>query len=220
MLSYANIHALNLAYDFPWFRRWLNASEATICDGHGLRLAGYLVGAQIEHRNTPPDFVELVCQVASKEGIRLYMLGGRPGVAEKAATKMQERYPDLKISFHHGYFDKCGDSAETKAVIDQVNAFRTDILFVGFGMPAQEKWIAENRAHIDAAMFMPVGAMFDYLSGARRRAPRWMTDHGLEWLGRLSIEPGRLWRRYILGIPLFFWRLALHHFLKLPLPEE
>jgi N-acetylglucosaminyldiphosphoundecaprenol N-acetyl-beta-D-mannosaminyltransferase len=67
-------------------------------------------------------------------------------------------------------------------------------------------------------VLFPAGALFDYLSGSLPRAPRWMTDHGLEWLGRLAVEPRRLWRRYLIGIPLFYWRILLHHLFSVPLP--
>jgi N-acetylglucosaminyldiphosphoundecaprenol N-acetyl-beta-D-mannosaminyltransferase len=80
---------------------------------------------------------------------------------------------------------------------------------VGFGMPAQEKWILENWNSLNVHIVFPVGAFFDYLAGDVVRAPRWMTDHGLEWLGRLLIEPRRLWKRYVIGNPLFIWRVLL-----------
>jgi N-acetylglucosaminyldiphosphoundecaprenol N-acetyl-beta-D-mannosaminyltransferase len=76
-------------------------------------------------------------------------------------------------------------------------------------MPLQEKWIMENFDRLDVKVVMPVGAAFDYVSGNVRRAPHWMTDHGLEWLGRMLIEPKRLWRRYVIGNPLFLWRILL-----------
>jgi N-acetylglucosaminyldiphosphoundecaprenol N-acetyl-beta-D-mannosaminyltransferase len=86
-------------------------------------------------------------------------------------------------------------------------------------MPAQEKWIFENWEDLDIKVALPVGALFDYLSGEVYRAPNWMTDNGLEWFGRLLFEPGRLWRRYLIGNPLFIWRVFVHHVLKLPLPK-
>jgi N-acetylglucosaminyldiphosphoundecaprenol N-acetyl-beta-D-mannosaminyltransferase len=104
---------------------------------------------------------------------------------------------------------------ENREVVARINRAVPDILLVGFGMPLQEKWIAENRAGLDASVIMTVGAAFDYLAGEVRRAPRWATTRGLEWLGRLLVEPHRLWRRYLIGNPLFFWRVFLQK-LKLP----
>ena len=85
-------------------------------------------------------------------------------------------------------------------------------------MPLQEMWIEENIHVLNVNVIMPVGALFDYVSGEIPRPPKWMTEHGLEWLGRLLVEPGRLWQRYIIGNPLFFWRVFLYEILRVPLP--
>ena len=112
----------------------------------------------------------------------------------------------------HGYFNKAFDNLENDRVVNNINDVRPNILFVGFGMPMQERWIMENRDRLDVNVIMPVGAMFDYLAGTVPRAPKWMTDHGLEWLGRLIIEPRRLWKRYLIGNPFFLWRVLKQKF--------
>ncbi len=86
-------------------------------------------------------------------------------------------------------------------------------------MPLQEQWILENFNDLQVNIIMPVGAMFDYVAGDVVRAPQWMTDHGFEWLGRLIIEPRRLWKRYIVGNPLFLWRIFIHEILGKPLSK-
>jgi N-acetylglucosaminyldiphosphoundecaprenol N-acetyl-beta-D-mannosaminyltransferase len=117
--------------------------------------------------------------------------------------------PGLEIAgIQHGYFDKTAGSSENEAVVALINQVKPDILVIGFGMPLQERWLLENWDRLDAKVAIPIGAGFDYLAGVTPRAPRWMTDHGLEWLGRLIIEPRRLWKRYIIGNPLFFYRLV------------
>jgi N-acetylglucosaminyldiphosphoundecaprenol N-acetyl-beta-D-mannosaminyltransferase len=129
-------------------------------------------------------------------------------VAEKAATRLKERFPDLDIAgAHHGYFDKTAGSLKNEAVIQEINAVRPNILIVGFGMPLQERWLMENWNCIEANVAIVAGAVFDYVSGELHRGPRWLTDHGLEWLARLIIEPRRLWRRYLIGNPLFLARV-------------
>jgi N-acetylglucosaminyldiphosphoundecaprenol N-acetyl-beta-D-mannosaminyltransferase len=87
-------------------------------------------------------------------------------------------------------------------------------------MPMQERWIMENWNDLQVNIVMPVGALFDYLAGELPRAPRWMTEHGLEWLGRLIIEPGRLWKRYLVGNPLFLWRVFIHELLGIPIQHK
>jgi N-acetylglucosaminyldiphosphoundecaprenol N-acetyl-beta-D-mannosaminyltransferase len=101
---------------------------------------------------------------------------------------------------------------ENESVIAIINRLRPNILIVGFGMPLQERWLMENWDRIHANIGLTGGAVFDYISGNVPRAPRWMTDHGFEWLGRLLVEPSRLWRRYLIGNPLFIWRIMKQRF--------
>jgi N-acetylglucosaminyldiphosphoundecaprenol N-acetyl-beta-D-mannosaminyltransferase len=130
-------------------------------------------------------------------------------VAEKAAAVLQAQVPTLRVvGTHHGYFEKSPGHPDNDAVVQAINAARPDMLIVAFGMPTQEQWLHENWARLEAGAALTVGAAFDYLAGEVQRGPRWMTDHGLEWLSRLVVEPRRLWRRYLLGNPLFLWRVV------------
>jgi N-acetylglucosaminyldiphosphoundecaprenol N-acetyl-beta-D-mannosaminyltransferase len=92
-------------------------------------------------------------------------------------------------------------------VIQAINKAQPDVLLVGFGQPLQELWLDEHWDAVNVQAAIAVGALFSYVAGDVRRAPRWMTDHGLEWLGRLLIEPRRLWQRYLIGLPVFFARV-------------
>ena len=204
----ANVHAFNLCCQEDWLRAYYNAADLVRLDGAGVRLGCRILGHDPPPRMTWADFAWDLAAYAEPSGLTLFLLGARPGVAEKAAAQLKTRFPDLRVvGTHHGYFDKIPGCAENKAVIEQINAVGPDILIVGFGMPLQERWLMENWERIDAHVALTGGAVFDYISGELRRAPRWMTDHGLEWLGRLIIEPGRLWRRYLIGNPLFILRV-------------
>ena len=219
MISYVNTYAVNLSYTLPWFREFLNQSYLTFCDGFGIKLAAKLTGQQLSYRFTPQDFIDYVCEDAVRNNWRIFFLGAKPGVAQLAAKTLIDKHPGLKIETYHGYFCKAFDSVENLEVIERINVFQPHILAVGFGMPLQEQWILENLNSLNAKIAFPVGALFDYISGQVLRGPRWMTDHGLEWLSRLAMEPRRLWKRYIIGNPLFIWRVFAHHFLGFPLPE-
>ena len=219
IVSYVNIHTLNIAYTTPWFRNFLNRSYLTFCDGYGVKLAARMTGQILPDRFTPPDFMESVCEVVRSHNWRVFFLGAKPGVAQRAADKLAMRLPGLQIQTHHGYFDKAVDCLENRQVREQINQFQPHVLVVGFGMPMQEKWILENISSLHINIAFPVGALFDYLSDSIPRGPRWITDHGFEWLSRLIIEPRRLWKRYLIGNPLFFWRIFIHHILGYPLPE-
>lgn len=216
-----NAHSYNLAYCHPWLRRFMNQADVIRLDGAGVRLAVRLLGYATAPRMTWADFAWQLAAFAEPRGFTFFFLGGRPGVAEKAAARLRERHPDLQIGgTHHGYFDKTPGSPENEAVVRAINAVKPNILIVGFGMPIQERWLMENWDRIDANVALTAGAMFDYVSGELRRGPRWMTDHGLEWLARLIIEPRRLWKRYLIGNPLFLWRVLKQRFGLLRLPED
>jgi N-acetylglucosaminyldiphosphoundecaprenol N-acetyl-beta-D-mannosaminyltransferase len=176
-------------------------------------LAARLLGRRIPERITYADWAWRLAAFAEAEGLSLFLLGARPGVAEKAAEKLLKRHPDLGISgVEHGYFDHEPGSRENEAVLLGVNAARPDILIVGLGMPLQERWLMENRHRIDAGVALTGGAVFDYVSGGLRRGPRLLTDNGFEWLARLLVEPRRLWRRYLIGNPLFLLRVLGQRF--------
>ncbi len=210
IVSNVNIQAMNIAGAQPWFREFLNRSELVFCDGFGVSLASVILGQSWIRRNTPPDWMEVMMPAAVRDHLSLYFLGTRCDVIENAAQVYRARFPGLRIvGCHDGYFDKSAASPANVALVEEINRLHPDILVVGLGMPLQEQWILENWEHLEVKVAVPVGAMFDFIAGETLRAPRWVTDHGLEWLSRLFIEPRRLWRRYIVGIPLFFWRVAL-----------
>jgi N-acetylglucosaminyldiphosphoundecaprenol N-acetyl-beta-D-mannosaminyltransferase len=213
IVSNVNVQALNIAFKNNWFRDFLNQSDIVFCDGFGVKVAAKILGYDIHERITYADWTWDLAELCERNNYSLYFLGGKQQVPELVAQNLKKRFHSLKvIGTHHGFFNKTPGHPENEAVIQSINALKPDILLVGFGMPLQEKWIMENFDRLDVKVFLPVGAAFDYVSGNVRRAPRWMTDHGLEWLGRLIIEPRRLWKRYIIGIPVFFYRVLLQKF--------
>jgi N-acetylglucosaminyldiphosphoundecaprenol N-acetyl-beta-D-mannosaminyltransferase len=208
-----NANCLNLLYDDAALREFFRNADLVFCDGSGVMLAARLLGRRIPERITYADWAWRLAAFAEAEGLSLFLLGARPGVAEKAAEKLLKRHPDLGISgVEHGYFDHEPGSRENEAVLLGVNAARPDILIVGLGMPLQERWLMENRHRIDAGVALTGGAVFDYVSGGLRRGPRLLTDNGFEWLARLLVEPRRLWRRYLIGNPLFLLRVLGQRF--------
>ena len=200
----ANAHCLNLCYEDPKLRDFLNGAEVVFCDGVGVMLAARILGRRLPARITYADWIWQLAAFVESEGFSFYFLGARPGVAQAAARRLKERYPGLEIvGVHHGYFDR----SENEAVVEEINAAAPDILLVGLGMPLQEHWLMENWHRLDAGVALAGGAVFDYASGRLRRGSHLLTGAGLEWLARLLIEPRRLWRRYLIGNPLFLLRV-------------
>jgi N-acetylglucosaminyldiphosphoundecaprenol N-acetyl-beta-D-mannosaminyltransferase len=156
------------------------------------------------------DLFPRLCEAASQAGLSIYLLGARPGIAEAAANKMRERYPGLHIAgARDGYFSP----EEEAGVVAGINASGAAILLVAFGVPRQELWIERWRTDLQPRVCLGVGGLFDFYSGRIARAPVWMREIGLEWVWRLLQEPKRMWRRYIIGNPLFLsrvWRQTRH----------
>jgi N-acetylglucosaminyldiphosphoundecaprenol N-acetyl-beta-D-mannosaminyltransferase len=203
-----NAHCLNLCYKDSALRDSLNGADVVFCDGVGVMLAARMLGGRIPARITYAAWIWRLAGFAAAEGFSFYFLGARPGVAQEAATRLRERYPSLRIvGVRHGYFDHSAGSAENEAVLEEINSTAPDILLVGLGMPLQERWLTQNRHRLDARVALTGGGVFDYASRRVPRGPPILTERGFEWLARLLNEPRRLWRRYLLGNPLFLLRV-------------
>jgi len=206
-MLYVNVHCMNVRARDDRYASILEAADVVYCDGTGVRLGARLAGIPIPARMTGADWIHDLCRFAIARGLSLYFLGGEPGVAAEAARRLQELYPGLTIrGVASGY-------GEADPSIAEVNSSKPDILLVGMGTPTQEKWIASHRDELDVPVVWAVGALFDFMSGRIPRGPRWMTEHDLEWLCRLAAEPRKLWRRYLIGNPLFVWRVVKTYWL-------
>ena len=209
LILHANAHGLNLCYRDRQLREFFNSASVVFCDGAGVVLAARILGARMQPRITYADWAWRLGQLCESQGLKLFLIGARPGVAEKAGERLRARSPGLKLAgVQHGYFDRTPGSAENEAVIEKINSSGADIVLVGFGMPLQERWLMDNWYRIDARVALTGGAVFDYVSGELKRGPKVLTRFGFEWLARLLIEPTRLWRRYLIGNPVFLARVV------------
>jgi N-acetylglucosaminyldiphosphoundecaprenol N-acetyl-beta-D-mannosaminyltransferase len=207
VVANVNVRGMNFCCSIPWYRRFINHADLVFCDGVGVLLGAKLNGYNVCncHRMTCPDYIESLAKACEQQAVSLFLLAGNPGVTDRAIAKLQAIAPNLRVQGHHGYFTKTG--AENDAVIEQINQFKPDILYVGFGMPLQERWIVDNYDRINTHVFLPLGACLDFYTGSVYRGPRWLTDLGFEWFTRLVTKPNRLWQRYLLGNPLFLARV-------------
>jgi N-acetylglucosaminyldiphosphoundecaprenol N-acetyl-beta-D-mannosaminyltransferase len=205
-VMYVNAHVLNQSTDRDDLRRALQGADLVYCDGYGVRVAARALETEVPHRMTGADWIWALAALCQAEGRSLYLLGSEPGVAREAAARLEKWYPGLRVAgAHHGYFDL--DSPHDARVIETINAAAPDIVLVGMGSPKQELWVDRHAPELDARVVWTVGALFDYVSGRVPRAPHWLADNGLEWIFRLGIEPRRMWRRYLLGNPVFISRV-------------
>jgi N-acetylglucosaminyldiphosphoundecaprenol N-acetyl-beta-D-mannosaminyltransferase len=165
-------------------------------DGIGLVLAGRLLGARLPGRARGRELVVRLAESAARRGAPVYLLGAREGVAERAAELLRHAIRGLRAAAYAGSADDDEDG------VSHVAACAPVVLFVAYGMPKQERWIARNLARLPSVrVAVGVGGAFDYLAGTARLPPRWVARVGLEWLWRLANEPWR-WRRQLV-LPLF-----------------
>jgi len=180
-----------------------NTSGMTLPDGMPLVWAGKKAGFDRMDRVCGPDLIERVMAEAEQRGWSQYFYGGADGVAEKLRDTFTARHPGLKVAGVYSPPYRALMAEEDDEIVARLNEANPDIIWVGLGAPKQERWMAEHRDRLDAAILIGVGAAFDFHTGRLDRAPDWMQRAGLEWSYRLYKEPRRLWRRYVLGIPRF-----------------
>lgn len=197
VIAHHNLHSVFLFHRDPKMRAFYSKADVIPIDGMPLVYWGRLMGKPLEpeHRITYVDWVRPLMAEAKRQGWRVFYLGGKPGVAERAAERLRSEFPGLSLQTHHGYFDVTGK--ENGDILDKINAYRPHVLMVGMGMPRQEHWVLDNLERLRVNAILTAGACFDYVAGAIPTPPRWMGRLGLEWAYRLFSEPRRLWRRYL-----------------------
>ena len=188
MVAFANAHSLNVASRDERVRTILRKS-IILNDGIGADIASLMLfGKAFPQNLNGTDFVPHYLQ-NTRHRYRIFLLGSRPGVAERAGQHLSRRFPQHQIvGFHHGYFAK----NDTANIIAMIKASNADIVLVGMGIPQQELWLASNLGATGARLGFAVGALFAFVTGDARRAPAWMRSMRMEWLHRLTQEPLRL----------------------------
>lgn len=210
-ISFINVDCVNKSCRDEEYREILCRSSLRLADGIGLRIAGKILGAEIRQNVNGTDLFPLLCAQMEERNLSIFLLGGRPGVAESVAAWMGERFPGLRIAgVRDGYFRQ----EDETLVRETINRSEADILLVAMGAPLQEKWIARNRSSLRVRAALGVGGLFDFYSGRISRAPQWLRELGLEWTWRLLQEPGRMWRRYLVGNVVFLLRILWSKFTR------
>jgi N-acetylglucosaminyldiphosphoundecaprenol N-acetyl-beta-D-mannosaminyltransferase len=205
-IAFINADCLNKAWSDKIYRETLHNMSAVYLDGIGVKLAGRMRGIDIVDNVNGTDLFPQLCEQMARRGLSLYLLGGKKGVAHLCADNMQAKFPGLQIAgVQHGYFNE----SERNAVIADINNSGADVLVVAFGAPLQEQWIKYHEQQLAPSVRIGVGGCLDFYSGRISRSPKWMRQIGMEWVWRLLQEPGRMWKRYILGNPLFLFRAWL-----------
>lgn len=196
------------------YKEVVNKAGMVTPDGMPTVWLGKLKGYMNMDRVYGPDLMVMVCQAGESRGYRHYFYGATADVCDLLEKKLKERFPLLNVAgkFSPPFRDLSQD--EDKDIIETINRANPDILWVGLGSPKQDFWMHEHRDKLKVPVMIGVGAAFDFLSGQKKQAPRWIQRCGLEWLFRLCCEPRRLWRRYLVGNTKFLYLLLLDNFKK------
>jgi N-acetylglucosaminyldiphosphoundecaprenol N-acetyl-beta-D-mannosaminyltransferase len=199
----AAVHTVMASQEDPELREAVLASDLTVPDGQPLVWAMNLLGHSLPSRVYGPDLFMHACARAAETGARFYLYGGREESLERLRTELPRRYPGLRVAgVQHAPFRELSDE-EAAATAETINASGADVVWVGLGVPLQEKWMAAMRPRLEAPVLVGVGAAFDFHAGVKKQAPNALQRLGLEWAFRLWQEPGRLWRRYLHYNPRF-----------------
>jgi N-acetylglucosaminyldiphosphoundecaprenol N-acetyl-beta-D-mannosaminyltransferase len=205
-VMYVNAHVVNQSRVTAGLGDALRRADLVYCDGYGVRLAARALRTRVPYRMTGADWIWGLAALCELSGQSLYLLGSEPPIAHQAAERLRSWYPQLRVAgAHHGFF--AVDSPHNERVLEDIREHQPQIVLVGMGSPKQELWVDRYADELGGAVVWTVGALFDYVSGHVPRAPRWLADNGLEWIFRLAIEPRRMWRRYLIGNPIFLSRV-------------
>ncbi len=199
-----NVHTVMAASEDRELRSALDGAWLNVPDGQPLVWAVNALGQSLPGRVYGPELMWRACARAARSGQRFYLYGGRDQDAlAQLADRLRASHPGLRIVGGYSPPYHPLSEEEREAISAEINDSGADVVWVGIGVPKQEKWMAAMRPHLQAPLLIGVGAAFDFHAGLVAQAPRWMQDRGLEWAYRLTQEPGRLWRRYLRYNPQF-----------------
>ncbi len=206
IVAFANAHTLNLVKADSRFASVLRGTDLILRDGIGVGLAGWMAGQRFPANLNGSDFTPRVLELAARRHWSVFFVGAEPGVAKQAADTLSRSTDGLRVAgTHDGMFPV----SEELVVVEEIRRSGADIVVAGMGNPHQEMFLVRYLSATDARLGIGVGAFLDFTAGRFRRAPTVMNRWGVEWIFRLVQEPRRLWRRYVIGIPVFLFRCAV-----------
>jgi N-acetylglucosaminyldiphosphoundecaprenol N-acetyl-beta-D-mannosaminyltransferase len=212
------MHGIIEGYRDPTFRAILNGASLFVPDGYSLVWLARRRGFALKGRVCGADLLTTFCATAAQKGYRVFFYGDTEAVLARLQAQLRQDYPMLQIVGVYSPPYRYLIPAEDDNIVRLINGTRPDILWVGLGLPKQERWIADHVGRLDVPAVVAVGAAFKFVSRMVPRAPHWVGEHGLEWLWRFAHEPRRLWRRALIDVPQFtcLALLELSGFLKMP----
>ena len=203
-----NVDHVVTAEDHPGFRAAYQAASLSVADGKFVVWGARLLGTPVPEKISGSDLIEPLLRLAGQEGWRVFMLGGAPGVAVAAAERSRRDFGVNVVGTASPFVRLDGSPGDLEQGTEEIAAARPDLVLVAMGAPKQELWIHHNRARLGKAVAAGIGASLDFVIGRIPRAPRWVSNSGLEWAYRLAKEPRRLAHRYLVKDPRYLAVLA------------
>lgn len=207
-VCFSTVHMVMESYDNPEYGAKVNGADLIVTDGMPLVWMQKLQGARGASRVRANDLMILLCEYAAAHDLSVGFYGGRQEVIDAIKARAERELPALEIAYAFSPPFRPLTDAEDAAITAEINGRKPDLLFMGLGCPKQENWMAAHKDKLSAVM-LGVGASFDFYAGNVKESPAWLGKLGLEWLFRLTQEPKRLWRRYLVLNPRFIWQAVL-----------
>jgi N-acetylglucosaminyldiphosphoundecaprenol N-acetyl-beta-D-mannosaminyltransferase len=204
-----SVHGIVTSVSDPIVKSDLNGADAATPDGMPIVWALRSFGSRNQQRVYGPNLMVHLCRMATVEGLRIFLYGASNSTLELLTANLRRQFPEIDIAGTFSPPYRALTPEESADVRNRIMDSGADLVFVGLSTPRQERWMAENREHLAGKTLIGVGAAFDFHAGTLRQAPLWIQQSGLEWLFRLTMEPRRLWKRYVLVTPLFIPLWAL-----------
>lgn len=189
------------------FRKALMTSDVLVPDGFPVVIAARIRGDRRMRKIAGADILFYLLKMLEKQNGTCFFLGSEEETLRRIEERLSKEYPSVKAAFFSPPFRKEFSETENKEMVRRINSFQPDVLFVGMTAPKQEKWVLANKPAIHPCIVCSIGAAFDYFAGTLPRPSRFWIKIGMEWFVRLVKEPGRLWRRYLVHSPVFFFDL-------------
>lgn len=204
-----SVHGIMTAYRDASFRAMLNGADIVTPDGMPVVWAMRSFGVRGQQRVYGPNLMLALCEQAAALGHRVFLYGSTEDRVKALILQLTKRFPGLKIAGHECPPFRPLTTEEEEAAAMRIRESGADLVFIGLSTPKQEAWMVRMRRRLPGVVLVGVGAAFDFHAGTVRQAPAWMQNAGLEWLFRLLMEPGRLWKRYLSIVPVFLPLWAL-----------
>ncbi len=201
-VCFSTVHMVMESHDNPEYGAKVNAADLIVPDGMPLVWMQKLQGRKDATRVRANDLMIMLCEYAAEHGLSVGFYGGKQEVIDAMLARAARELPNLKVAYAYSPPFRALTAEEDAAIVEEINNEAPDILFMGLGCPKQENWMAAHKENVRAVM-LGVGASFDFYAGNVKESPEWLGKLGLEWLFRLTQEPRRLWRRYLILNPRF-----------------